>query len=276
MKFRSFVFVAFVLVSTCTGKAQPQQEQQSPKFKGPDHSLRGGEYAILNNILWPGVRSVEYAGKAEVEVYGNIYEASKFIVRDFVRVTVSGAECYNDSAPFQPCGTSKGAQIEVYVGRDESNEIHDLMLQRIYDFWTANKPGKGKKVDAEEHLNYKDGEYIMFQSTRGQETPRTHAKRLVWVDGKFIKFRFVEFDLGPTYNDVANIKLDADEGLESFVGMGTYLRPRAIRIQPKLMKGAFRDEFFRLYLSGAFGRVPRTKPNEGVRPNISRHDPSAR
>jgi len=88
------------------------------------------------------------------------------------------------------------------------------MLRRVHAYWSANKPGHKKKVDAEEHLNYKDGEYMMFRELRGEISPKTRAKRLVWVDGKFIKFQFKRFNLGDTYNDVVNIPLDKDEGLK--------------------------------------------------------------
>ncbi|HEX8459317.1 MAG TPA: hypothetical protein VF656_18640 [Pyrinomonadaceae bacterium] len=262
MKCRSFVLAVLVLCATCAAATA----QQSPKSKQAERPSRGAEFAILDNLWLRDAKSIEYAGEAEVEVYGNIYTASKFIVHDFVRVTVSGYdECLYDHAPFQPCEATKGAEIEVYAGVDETNEIHDLMLRKIYDYWTANRPGKGKTVEADEHLNYKDGEYIMFQTLRGQNSRDTRAKRLIWADGKFYKFRFGKFDLGATYNDIVKINLNADEALDNFVTLRKYVRPRAVKIQPKLMKGAFREEFFRLYESGAFGRLS-PQPQDKLRP----------
>jgi hypothetical protein len=49
-------------------------------------------------------------------------------------------------------------------------------------------------------------------------------------------------------------KIPLNNSLESFVGMGINLRAGAVEIQPKRMKGSFREEFFRLYQSGAFER----------------------
>ncbi len=261
MSYRLYIIVALLLAAAAVAGAQIP-----PPFKGPDNSLRGGEYAVLNNLLLrDGRDKLVYAGRERVMVYGKQYEAAKFVVDTGVYVSVSGfAECLYDHVAFQPCKTTKWAEIEVYVGLDEAGEIHDTMLQRIHAYWSAHKPKAGKKVDAEEHLNYKDGEYMMFQVLRGERWLKTRAQRLVWVDGKFIKFQFKRFTLGDTYSDVVDIPLDKDEGLESFFGMGTYVRPRALKIQPQRMKGAFRAEFFRLYESGAFARDAQPKFNNGL------------
>jgi hypothetical protein len=221
----------------------------------PDQSLRGGEYALLNNLLMQRVERVEYAGREQTYVYGKPYEASKFVVYTTVTVTVTGPrECLPDHQPLQPCDGYKDAEIEVYVGRDEAGEIHDEMLRRVHSYWTANKPGRGKKAETDEHLNYVGGEYVMFQETPGDTDARRRAKRLVWVDGKFFKFNLRRFTPRETIDDIAQSPLSKDEGLEYFVSKKLYVRPRAARIRPERMRGAFREEFFRLYGAGAFNR----------------------
>lgn len=125
MRYRPSSIVAlFLVAATATAAAR-----QLPKFKGPDHSLRGGEYGVLNNLLMRDHRDhLVYAGREQVDVYGKLYEASKFVVDAFVYVSVSGsAECYYDHAPFQACKTTKSAEIEIYVGlrRDGRNPRHD-------------------------------------------------------------------------------------------------------------------------------------------------------
>lgn len=247
MKARQCVFFILLLVFAATARGQ------GGKYVNPDQSVRGGEYAVLNNLLMQRVERVEYAGREHVYVYGKPYEASKFVVYTTVIVTVTGPhECLPDHQPLQPCDGYKDAEIEVYVGRDEAGEIHDEMLRRVRDYWSAHKLGRGKKAQTDEHLNYQNGEYIMFQETAGGPDGRSRAKRLVWVGGKFVKFNFRRFALRQTIDDIAQSPLDRDEGLDDFVSRKLYVRPRAARIRPERMKGAFREEFFRLDAAGAF------------------------
>lgn len=266
MRYRPVIFVALFIVPAVGVWAQ---QPPPPKFKGPDNSLRGGEYAVLDNLLLRDSRDkLVYAGREQVEVYGKLYDASKFVVDARVSVTVSGqSECINaDTKPFDACQTSKDAEVEVFVGLDEGGEIHDTMLRYVHDFWAMTEASSWKKVETTEHLNYKDGEYIMFQELRGRTYPYTRAKRLVWLDGKFIKFEFRRFKDGGTYTDayVSKIALNKDEALESFVGMGINVRAGGVEIQPRRMKGSFRKEFLRLYQSGAFERGARPRPNTGM------------
>jgi hypothetical protein len=265
MRFLPYIFLVLFTASAGVARAQP------PKFKGHDHSLQGGEYAVLNNLLLrDNGDEVVYAGREQVNVYSRQYEASKFVVATRVFVTVSGqSECFNaDTKPFDPCQAPKEAEVEVFVGLDERGEIHDTMLRHVHDFWSATEVRSWKKAaEATEHLNYKDGEYILFQELRGATYPHTRAKRLVWVDGKFIKFEFKRFKGGGTYADsyVSKIPLNRDEALENFVGMGIEVRPRAVKIQPRRMRGSFREQFFRLYRSRAFDWGP-PRPNNGMHP----------
>jgi len=120
------------------------------------------------------------------------------------------------------------------------------MLKNIRDYWALNKPGKRRKVDAPDHLNYKDGEYVMFLALRGRFLePR--AKRLVWADGKVIKFEFRRFLHGDKYNE--------DDALENFVGSCIRVRVGKVAFQLKQMKGAFREEFFEQYNKRVFKGV---------------------
>jgi len=250
MKIRWHVCLILVLCSAASASAQGKKE------KNPDHSLRGGEYAILNNLLMPDIREVEYVGRAQVEVYGKVYEASKFRLPDVsVRVTLSGSiDCHPDNAPLQPCEATTSAEIEILVGRDETGEIHDEMLRRVRAYWAANRPGRGKDAKTEEHLNYQDGEYFMFRETRSVRDSSWRAKRLFWVDGKFVKLNLKRYFPLEKKNDIGESPISKDEGLDHFVTKGLYLRPRAARMRAKRMKGAFREEFLSLYDRGVFGR----------------------
>lgn len=230
------VVAILLLASASASRAQPAKD------KGPDYSVRGGEYSVLNNLMMYEADKFEYVSTVQAEAYGVKYTAAKFLVQARVSVMADGEEGYGEKYGRHTVGAT--AEFEVLVGLDPSGEIHDRMLKRIYDYWAANKPGKRSKVDAAEHLNYKDGEYVMFLALRGRFLePR--AKRLVWVDGKVIKFGFRRFLYGDEYNE--------DEALENFVGSGIRLRVDGVSIQPKQMKGSFGREFFRLYNGGAFG-----------------------
>lgn len=247
MIYRLCVLAALLLALACVAQSQ------STGYKGPDYARRGGVYSVLNNVLLHDVDSVEYAGTADVSAYGNVYKASKFVVES--RVMVKGYGAGACLSQYKTCEVLKTAEFELYVGLDETGELHDLMLKKIYDYWRANTPGKGKKLDVDEHLNYRDGEYLMFQALRSESNRDPRAKRLVWIDGKFIKFNFKRFTEKDAYNSAGFSLFNEDEALENFVGTIVSLRSGAVIIQPKQMKGSFREEFFRQYERGAFRRV---------------------
>lgn len=217
-------------------------QAQTAKVKGPDYSLKGGEYSVLNNLMMYGVDSIEYVGTEQTEAYGVKYTAAKFRVQAGVHVSGYGKDMCPDEGR---CDRGAKVEFEVLVGPDASGKIHDRMLKRIHDYWAANNPRKWSKVDAAEHLNYKDGKYVMFEALHGRFLgPR--AKRLVWVEGKVIKFNFKRF----LYGD--NNRYNEDEALENFVGGGIRLRVGGVDIQLRQMKGSFSKEFFKLYNEGAF------------------------
>ena len=151
------------------------------------------------------------------------------------------------------CDLIQLAQFEVLVGLDAADAVHDRMLQSVRDYWSANKPLKWRKADAIDHLNYKDGQYIMFQALPGPYG-FVRSKRLVWVDGKVIKFEFRRF-LRTAFSGVfKNLsgRYTENEALENFVGSVIRLRVGSVSIQPRQMKGSFRPEFLKLYDAGAF------------------------
>ena len=240
------VVAILLLTSASAAQAQPAKD------KGPDYSVRGGEYSVLNNLMLYGVEKVEYVGTERAEAYGVKYTAAKFLVNSEVRVTGSGEEVCSGNE--SRCDLVQLAQFEVLVGLDAADEVHDRMLQRIHDYWSANKPFKWRKADADEHLNYKDGKYIMFQALPGPYGV-VRSKRLVWVDGKVIKFefrRFLRTAYSGLYKNLSG-RFTENEALENFVGSRIRLRVGGISIQPRQMKGSFREEFFRQYNGGAFG-----------------------
>ena len=225
---------------------------QSAKEKGPDYSVRGGEYGVLNNLLLRGVEKVEHVGTERTEAYGVKYAAAKFLVNSEVRVTGSGEEVCSSNESH--CDLMQLAQFEVLVGLDPEDEIHDRMLQGVHDYWSVNKPFKLRKADTSEHLNYKDGKYIMFQAPLGPYG-LVRSKTLVWVDGKVIRFEFKRF-LRTAYEGLyKNLSgpFTANEALENFVGSVVRFRVGGVSIQLRQMKGSFRAEFFKLYNGGSFG-----------------------
>ncbi len=226
-------------------------QAQSAKDKGPDYSVRGGEYSVLNNLMLHGVEKVEYVGTEPAEAYGIKYTAAKFLVNSEVRVTGSGEEVCSGNESH--CDLIQLTQFEVLVGLDAGDAIHDRMLRSVREFWSANKPFKLRKADAIEHLNYKDGRYIMFQALPGPYR-LMRSKRLVWVDGKVIKFEFRRF-LRTAYEGLyKNLsgRLTENEALENFAGSVIRLRVGGVSIQPRQMKGSFRGEFLKLYEEGKF------------------------
>jgi hypothetical protein len=248
MSYRSYGLRAFVAILLLASASAAQA--QTDIDKGPDYSVRGGEYSVLNNLMIYGENKVEYVGTERTEAYGVKYTAAKFLVRTGVNITAYGQErCPDDGR----CDVSEQAEFEVLVGLDAGDEVHDRMLERIHDYWSANKPIKWKKADADEHLNYKDGKYIMFRALPGPHS-RARSKRLVWVDGKVIKFEFKRFLPNPaSYINRIEQAYRKDEALENFVGSRIRIRVGGVDIQARQMKGSFRKEFFKLYDGRAFG-----------------------
>jgi hypothetical protein len=245
--YRLYTVVAILLLAAASAtQAQPDKD------KGPDYSVRGGEYSVLNNLMMHGVEKVEYVGAEPAEAYGVNYTAAKFLVNSEVRVTGSGEEVCSGSESH--CDLVQLAQFEVLVGLDAADRVHDRMLQSVHDYWSDNKPFKWKKADALEHLNYKDGKYIMFQALPGPYG-LVRSKRLVWVDGKVIKFEFKRFLRTASSGLYKNLsgRFTENEALENFVGSVIRLRVGGVSIQPRQMKGSFRAEFLKLYDGGAFG-----------------------
>jgi hypothetical protein len=245
MKFRTYRLhtVVAILLLASAARAQPA------KVKGPDYSLRGGEYSVLNNLMLYGVEKVEYVGTEETKAYGVKYTAARFRVITGVYLSASGKdECADEGT----CQVKEDAEFSVLVGLDESDKIHDQMLKRIHDYWSANKPIKWKKADADEHVNYKDGQYVMFL-VLPRKYMKARSKSLVWVDGKVIKFEFRRFLHAPSGYGNGYDLAKGGEALENFVGSGIRLRVGGVEIQARQMKGSFREEFFKLYDGGAFG-----------------------
>ena len=235
--------VVAILLLASVSAAQPAKD------KGPDFSVRGGEYSVLNNLLMSGDNKVEYVGTEQTEAYGVKYTAARFRVLTGVYISADGKDqCADDGT----CQVKEDAEFSVLVGLDAGDEVHDRMLKRIHDYWAMNKPRKWMKADADEHLNYKNGKYVMFLALP-RPYMRARSKRLVWVDGKVIQFEFRRFLHSPSQygNGYENAK--GGEALENFVGSGIRLRVGGIDIQARQMKGSFREEFFKLYNGGAFG-----------------------
>ena len=95
----------------------------------------------------------------------------------------------------------------------------------------------------------------MFRAERGPYGG-ARTKRLIWVDGKVIKFDFRRFVQPPTFY-VHGIKwgFNENEALENFVGSSIRLRVGRTEMQAKQMKGSFRKEFFKYYNAGALKGV---------------------
>jgi hypothetical protein len=232
-----------LLASASAAQTQPARD------KGPDYSALGGEYGVLNNLLMYGVNKVEYVGTQRVQDYGVNYTAARFLVRAEVFVSAEGT---NRCADEGRCSVKALAEFHVLVGLDEGGKIHDRMLQSIHDYWSANKPVRWKKADADEHVNYRDGRYIMFQALRGPYGGG-RVKRLVWVDGKVVKFEFRRFLRETPYYAGGFIRGYSElEALEAFAGSNIRLRVDGVEIRAQQMKGSFREEFFKLYNGGAF------------------------
>src|SRR5688572_6495239 len=91
-------------------------QAKTAKDKGPDYSVRGGEYSVLNNLMLHGVEKVEYVGTERTEAYGVKYPAAKFLVNSEVRVKGSGEEVCSSNESH--CDIVQLAQFEVLVGLD--------------------------------------------------------------------------------------------------------------------------------------------------------------
>lgn len=247
MKIRRHVCLVLLL---CTAAASASA--QGKKANNPDHSLRGGEYAALRNLLLHDAGRVEFAGAEPVLVYGKRYEASMFVVES--RVTVPAYDSVRCSEG-QLCPATEWAEFELLVGADAAGEVHDAMLKRIHER-VSGGPSRRREADAEEHLSYKGGEYLMFQIPLTADVLGRGPKRVVWVDGKFIVFRFRRFLFQQGYTHMGvNVPYDRNEALENFINMRVTLRSNGVKLPTKRMSGAARREFLRLYEKGAFRRA---------------------
>lgn len=244
MKIRWHVCFILVLCWAASASAQGKKE------KNPEDSLRGGQYAALNNLLMHDAERVEHVGAEPVMVYGRRFEASKFVVES--RVTVPAYDTVR-CAEGQLCPATERAEFELLVGADAAGEVHDAMLTKIHERLSGKRGPRD--ADAEEHMSYRDGEYLMFQVPLTAGTLGRGPQRVVWVGGKFIVFKFRRFLLQQGYTHLGvNVPYDSNEALEDFVRMRVTLRSNGVKLQTKRMSGSARREFLRLYEKGVFGR----------------------
>jgi hypothetical protein len=248
MSYRScFLFLLMLLVPVSVARAQPA------KVKGPDYSLEGGPYAVLNNLLFSSASRVEYLGVEPMAAYGFKLDAAKFIVESEVTVTQpgwfpTGSGC-DPTVSNDPPKTTERAEFEVSVGLDQNDAVHDEMLRRIYWYWLSNKPFRWRQVNVDEHLTYKDGRYLMFLAG-SDRSGWARVRTLLWVDGKVVKFRFKEFkNMGKGF--WARLQPSPDEALNDFVGR-IGVRTGGVKLHTRLMGGSFRKEFLKQHANGTF------------------------
>ncbi len=127
MKLKFITFLALFLVLATTAFAG---------FK--DFSKQGEEYRSLENLRLDA-RIVEVAGTTRFSILGKEYPASKFNVSASVFVQTVCCDRPDDA------WGNVIANFEILVGRDDSNEVHDAFLKKIYDFWSTN-PTDGRYV----------------------------------------------------------------------------------------------------------------------------------
>jgi hypothetical protein len=247
---RFFLFALLLLVPVCAARAQPAT------VKGPDFSKQGGPFSVLGNLNFHHIQRIEYVGEDAAAAYGVKLDAEKFIVEAWVNVPRYELY-YTYDAPdsTSPQVESKLAEIEVWVGHDADDRIHDELLNGVHGFWTVNKPGglgKLRPVQTQEHLTYKDGKYLLF---RILDRPVHHlapfARRVVWADGKVVWFRFKRFVSGG--RATPQVPHNPDAAVDDFVESHFSVRSGDVKLYVKTMRGSFRNEFFKQYAKGTFG-----------------------
>jgi hypothetical protein len=248
MSYKWFFLFALLLVPARAAQAQPAT------VKGPDYSLQGGPYAVLNNLLFESATRVEHVGDDPMVAYGFKLDGAQFVVESQVMVTdpnwfPTGTGC-DPTSPSEPPKNTEQAEFEVSIGFDRNDEVHDEMLRRIYWYWLSNKPSRWRPVDFDEHLTYKDGKYLMFLAAYDR-IRWGRVRTLVWVDGKVVRFRFKRFlNMGKGF--WARTPPNPGEALDDFVAR-TGVRSGGVKLHLRWMGASFRKEFLKQYEKGAFG-----------------------
>jgi hypothetical protein len=197
--------------------------------KHKDHSKRGGEYSILENVRL-NAKKVEYVGPTQINLLGKEYPASKFEIASNITVQTSCNGTYS--------GTFEHviANYELIVGRDESNEVHDTFLKEVYKFWSSN-PTNGTVISQYNLTLKKSGEYLIFMAPSSHDVNQQYYA--VWIDGKFIKASFKSFRDREGWGALQELW---ENVLRFYVGK--------TKIEPELMVNEFPEEFLRLYKEG--------------------------
>ena len=193
-----------------------------------DYSKRGGEYQILKNIRLEAAK-VNFIEKRRVEVFGKAYDASVFLVR--ATVTIQTVEGYVGGV-FEELTT----EYELSVGEDKENEIHDKLINQIYEIFTKNPKQNFFFVDL--GLIYENDAYVIFDG-------KNYSPNVVWSEGKFVRAEFKRF-LDKTKNGFG--------ALHSFWEDKIRFYPNGKKLRLRFMGEEFGNEFLRLYKEGRFQR----------------------
>jgi hypothetical protein len=249
MSYRSCFLFLLLLVPVSAARAQPAT------VKGPDFSKQGGPFSVLSGLNFHHIQRIEYVGADKAAAYGVTLEAEKFIVEAWVNVPKYELYVtYPSDETYKADTESKLAEVEVWVGRDSDDRIHDEMLKGVHLFWTVTQPGwlsRMRPVQTAEHLTYKDGRYLLF---RVLNRPVHHlvpfARRVVWADGKVVWFRFKRFVTGQ--RSTPEVPFNPDAAVDDFVGSHFSVLSGSVKLYVREMKGSFRKEFFKQYEKGTF------------------------
>lgn len=247
-----FLFFALLAVPVCAARGQVAT------VKGPDFSKQGGPFTALEGLRFHNIQRIEYVGKDRAAAYGVNVDAEKFIVEAWVNVPRYDLYITQDPPDSTNQVESNPAEIEVRVGRDADDRIHDEMLSGVHQFWSVTEPGwlgKRQPVQTSEHLNLKDGQYLLYRIIN---QPVHHlapfARRFVWADGKVVWFRFKRFTNGN--RSTPTVPFNPDAAIDDFVFSHFSILSGGVKLHVRPMQGSFRKEFLREYAKGTFrGRV---------------------
>ncbi|MBV9215764.1 MAG: hypothetical protein JO053_06265 [Acidobacteria bacterium] len=142
-----------------------------------DYSSRGGEFAILKGIRL-NVGHLAFKEKRHVEAAGKPLEASVFGCRAVVTIQTRESVVSQGSE-----WEDLGIEYELIVSPDRKNEIHDLLIDDIYRYWTH--PEDQVPWGYERGVYWKDQSYLIYD--------RIAVPRLVWFDGRVVQLKFIRF-----------------------------------------------------------------------------------
>ncbi len=195
-----------------------------------DYSKRGAEYSVLNGIRLK-VNKISFFEKRLVSVEGFDLSASVFKVRSNVTIQTRESVVSEGSA-----WEDLDVEYELIVGNDNSNHLHDKLIEDIHRFWLTHP--LDNSVTGDKNVTLNDGTYLIF-------TGRWPPPDAVWFDGRFVIVKFSRF-------------LDKNKGgfgaEQSFWEGKIRFYDGKKRVKLEFLVNGRQAEFLRLYDSGRFKR----------------------